>query len=191
MLTKTRLSVFASLAVLCLAPLAYAGDPGTTAGAEEAKPALAKADKDFAAKAASSGMLEVRLGELAMQKASNEAVKDLAKQKVDEHTKANEKLTTMAKDKGIEMQTELMPKHQAMHDKLAKLEGDAFDKAYVSTLKQIHKNDLTMFKKAMKSAKDPDLKSFATDTVPTLEAHLKHVDETAKMLNGKKTARAR
>lgn len=62
-------------------------------------------DKDFMVKAASGGMLEVQLGQIAQENASAAAVKQFGKMMVSDHTKANTELTTLAKQKNIVVPT--------------------------------------------------------------------------------------
>ena len=45
-----------------------------------------------------------------------------------------------------------------------------------------HRKDVGDFRKQSTSAKDPDLKSFASQTLPTLEEHLKLAEQTQSSL---------
>ena len=58
-------------------------------------------------------------------------------------------------------------------DHLQKLSGTDFDKSYASAMVKNHKKDVKDFKNAAQNLKDPDLKAFAQNTVPTLEEHLR------------------
>jgi putative membrane protein len=80
----------------------------------------------------------------------------------------------VAQAKGITLPTELDAKHKAMAAKLAKLEGDKFDKEYMKMGGTGgHKEALAMLNKTEKSAKDADVKGLATKMKPTVEQHLK------------------
>ena len=58
-------------------------------------------------------------------------------------------------------------------EKLGKLQGDAFDREYVKTVGvKDHEKDIKAFEKASKDAKDPELKAWASKTLPTLKEHL-------------------
>ena len=70
-------------------------------------------------------------------------------------------------------------KDKATKDKLSKLQGAAFDKAYMKDMVADHKQDVAEFKKASATSKDPDLKNWATQTLPTLESHLKEAEKVA------------
>ncbi len=136
------------------------------------------ADNTFVTKAAQGGMAEVELGKLAQQRASNEAVKDFGKRMETDHSKANEQLKTIAVNKGITVPTTLNAKDQATMDKLSKLNGAAFDRAYMEDMVKDHRMDIAEFQKEANSGDDRDVKAFASTTLPTLQDHLKVAEET-------------
>ena len=70
-------------------------------------------------------------------------------------------------------------KHKATRDRLAKLSGDAFDKAYMRDMVMDHQHDVAAFKREAESGKDANLKAWAAKTLPTLLDHLKVAQDTA------------
>src|SRR5437773_1422086 len=62
--------------------------------------ALTSGDRKFVEKAATGGMMEVQLGQLAQEKASNEQVKEFAARMAQDHAKANDELKQLATSKG-------------------------------------------------------------------------------------------
>jgi putative membrane protein len=148
--------------------------------ASSGKTASAKSNPDhgFVEKAAMGGMVEVELGNLAQQKAASDEVKQFGKRMVDDHSKANDELKQIAASKDITLPTALDRKHQGDVDKLAKLSGAKFDKAYMSHMVDDHKHDVSDFRKESQSGKDADVKGFASKTLPTLEEHLKLAQST-------------
>jgi putative membrane protein len=140
------------------------------------------APKTFVAEAAQGGLAEVELGELAQQKASSAAVKSFAGQMVADHGKANAELAQLAKQEDVEMPKQLDAKHQALRDRLAKLSGAEFDRAYMKEMVHDHEKDVAEFSQAAKSATDPQVKEFASKTLPTLEGHLRMAKEVEKSL---------
>jgi putative membrane protein len=56
--------------------------------------------------------------------------------------------------------------------------GQNFDQDYVNAQVEDHTQDIALFTRASKEAKDPAIKKFATQTLPTLKSHL----EAAKKL---------
>jgi putative membrane protein len=140
-------------------------------------------DKKFAKDAAIGGMTEVELGKLAVQKASSDAVKQFGQKMIDDHTKANDQLKEIASKEGLDLPQSLDSKHQSRVDKLAKLSGPAFDKAYMKDAVKDHEKDVNEFKNEAQYGSDPNIKQFASTTLPTLEQHLtaaKDLNKTEK-----------
>ena len=130
------------------------------------------------------GLMEVELGRLAMEKASNAEVKQFAQRMVDDHGKANQELSTVAQQKNVQVPSELTGKAKADHDRLSKLSGEQFDRAYMQLMVQDHRKDVAEFRKQSTKAKDADVKSFVSQTLPTLEDHLKMAQQTQTALGG-------
>jgi putative membrane protein len=141
---------------------------GAAADASKSNP-----DRQFVMDAAQGGMAEVELGQLATQKASSDAVKQFGQRMVTDHGKANDELKTLAQSKSITLPTDIGAKHKATKDKLEKLSGAAFDRAYMQEMVSDHRKDVSDFRKESQSGKDPDVKAWAAKTLPTLEEHLK------------------
>jgi len=73
----------------------------------------------------------------------------------------------------VDLPQEPSAKHKATKDRLSKLSGEEFDRAYMVDMLKDHKKDVADFQRESKSAKDPDVKNFASQTLPTLQEHLK------------------
>lgn len=168
--------------------------PKSTTSAKTEKPAdqktagttgtLAPADHNFVNEAAIGGMAEVELGNLAKEKASNPDVKQFGERMATDHGKANDELKSWAEQKNVTLPTELDTKHKATRDRLAKLSGEAFDKAYMREMVADHNHDVAAFKREATAAKDPDLKAWAGKTLPTLEDHQKMAKDTNAKVAG-------
>ena len=137
-------------------------------------------DKKFVKDSALGGMTEVELGKLAAEKASSDAVKQFGKRMVDDHSKANEQLKEIAGKSNIEVPAALDSKHQSRIDKLAKLSGPEFDKAYLKDQVKDHERDVDDFKSEAQGGSDPNVKQFALQTLPTLQEHLTAVKDLKK-----------
>jgi len=171
---KEHQTSFAGVAVCALALFAT----GTWAQTSGSANRLTPGDSTFATKAAQGGMAEVKLGELAKEKASSQAVRDFGQKMIDDHTKANDELKGIAGRKSITLSTSLDSKDQATYDRLSKLSGPAFDRAYMRDMVSDHRTDVNEFKREANSGTDTELKSFAAKTVPTLEEHLRMAEST-------------
>jgi len=132
----------------------------------------------FVREAAIGGMAEVELGQLASGKASNAEVKQFAQRMVTDHGKANTELKSLAEKKGFAVPTEIDAKHKQTMDKLAKLSGPAFDRAYMEEMRKDHKKDVNEFKQQSMKGSDPDLKAWAATTLPTLQEHMQMAERT-------------
>jgi putative membrane protein len=137
------------------------------------------ADAKFLKEAADGGMAEVELGQLAASRASSSDVKRFGLRMVDDHGKANDELKQLALQKHVDLPPEPSAKHKATKARLEKLSGEQFDKAYMADMLQDHKKDVAAFQLESKSAQDPDVKSFAASTLPTLQEHLKQAESLA------------
>ncbi len=145
-------------------------------------------DREFVNKAACGGMLEVKLGELAQQKASAADIKEFGRKMVDDHGKANAELKQLAQSKNITCPAELVGDEIKMCDKLTALSGDDFDKQYISCMIKDHKEDISDFEKEAKDGKDAETKAWAAKTLPTLKSHYELIQQVAQA-HGVDTAR--
>ncbi|HVO59714.1 MAG TPA: DUF4142 domain-containing protein [Terriglobales bacterium] len=130
-------------------------------------------DRHFIRKAGEGGLAEVELGKLAAEKGQGDEVKKFGQRMVDDHSKANDQLKQLAQSRGVNLPTELSAKDKATKARLEKLSGEKFDRAYMHDMVQDHTKDITEFEKESTSAKDSGVKSFASQTLPTLQDHLK------------------
>ena len=180
-----------ALAVALAAGTAYAQQPTHPAEHKDtAKSTAAKAagDQKFVMEAAKGGMAEVELGKLAADKASSSDVKKFGQRMVDDHGKANDELKTLAQNKNITLPTAVDAQDKATIDRLSKLSGDAFDRAYMQAMLKDHRKDVSEFRAESKSGKDPDVKAWASKTLPTLEEHLKMAQDANKAVGTSGTA---
>ncbi len=198
MRTKMYLAVSAALASLALAPVAFAQNSaspapnGSTTAAKaptkktDSNGALSSSDRKFMEKAAIGGLAEVQMGQLAKDHGMSDEVKEFGNRMVTDHGRANEELKSLAASKGVSLPTETDKSHQKKADKLAKLQGPDFDRAYMKDMVSDHKKDVSEFKKESKKAKDPDVQKFAQSTLPTLQEHLAMAEKTHDVVQGSK-----
>jgi putative membrane protein len=147
------------------------------------------ADAMFIRTAAMDGMAEVEHGRLAAQNAMHDEVKQFGQRMVDDHGKAGDELKGLASQKNVTLPTELDAKHKAMQDKLAKMKGPAFDRAYMTQMITAHQQAVALFQKEAGAGKDPEAKAWAAKTLPTLQEHLKMArGVNAKVMGSGKTA---
>jgi Predicted outer membrane protein len=165
-----KLIMMGSMAGLALAiqgPLFAAENRGT----------LSEDDYEFVTKATQGGLTEVQLGQLAVEKATNPAIKEFGQKMVTDHGKANEELKALASSKNAVPPVKFTRKEDSTLADLQKASGPEFDRAYAKAMLKDHKKDVKEFKDAAKDLKDPDLKAFAEKTLPVLEDHLRMAEQ--------------
>ncbi len=177
---KVLIGAFAMFALLTACNDSEKTDKTETDSKEIAKDANDKkfdstnieSDTKFAVNAADVGMMEVMAGKLALTNGSAAVVKDLGKMMIADHTKAGDELKGVAAKKNISLPSTLGEDHQKKYDDLAKKKGADFDKAYTEMMVDGHKDTIDSFEKEADKGNDPDLKSWAANTLPGLKHHL-------------------
>jgi len=142
-----------------------------------------KTDMKFASTAASGGMAEVALSQIAASKAQNPQVKQFSQRMIADHTKANEELDAAAAKDGVKVPHVMTDADKAKAARLQKLDGAEFDREYASMMVQDHEKTVALFEKESNSGKDSNVKTFAQQTLPTLKEHLdmaKAIDNGAR-----------
>ena len=92
---------------------------------------------------------------------------------VEDHTQSQEVLKEVAQKEGISVPTEMDAKQRATFDELSKLSGAEFDKAYARYMVKDHQDDIADFTSEASGGQKSAMRSFASETLPTLKEHLK------------------
>lgn len=133
---------------------------------------LKHADHRFVEKATEAGREEVEISKIAVERSTNPDVKKLAQMMVDDHTRANEELASIASAKGVTVKEK-----EKSENKWAKKDAKDFDRDYVKKMISDHKDAIDLFSNESKNGADSDLVDFARKTLPKLQQHLEHVNE--------------
>ena len=185
--TRLLLST-AAVALLLAAPMASAQTMQNRTQMPQAaatpSKSLSKPDEHFMKEAAIGGMFEVEMGKIAQQNAQSDEVKQFGARMVSDHGQANQKLQSLASQKGVDLPQQLDAKHQRQLEQMSKKQGAAFDHAYMANMVKDHNEDVKAFRHEAKNAKDPDLKQFASTTLDVIEQH----DKLAKNVDHSLTA---
>jgi len=114
-------------------------------------------------------MMEVAMGRVAEQNATDSEVKNFGARMVKDHGKANDELKTLAREQNVQLPAEKEP---------GKWKSD---KDYMGQMVKDHENDLAAFEKEAKEGSDPNVKNFASKTSEVVRKHL----EMAKKIDSK------
>jgi putative membrane protein len=144
--------------------------------------AVDEATSDFMVKVADVGMTEVKLGQMAQDKATSQRVKDFGSMMVKDHTAAGDELKSLASRKNVTLPSAVGDDHQRKIDNLNKKTGKNFDRDYIDAMVDGHQSAVNSFEKASNNTKDPDIKAWVDKTLPTLRMHLDSARAIKKIL---------
>ena len=151
--------------------------PNSPAGGQTSPNSLSSRDRTFLMQAGQLSMMEVELGRLAVQRGSSPGVKQYGQEMVEEHTRANQELMQLVMQKQVELPTEMSTQNTAMIDRLSGLSGRSFDAAYKQAMIDSHNQAIALFQAQSQQGQDPQLKAWATQKSPNLQAHLEMVNQ--------------
>ena len=166
--TGFGIAIFATSVVLALRAQDTADQKMDTGSTKIMK----SADATFAMKAAQGGLAEVKMGKLAADKGNSADVKAFGQQMVDDHSKANDDLKSVAEKENMTLPADVNAHQRAMYNRLEKLSGEAFDRAYIRDMVMDHEEDVKEFQKEANNGKEDQIKAFASRTLPVIQGHL-------------------
>jgi putative membrane protein len=156
--TKGVLAVFAFGATLC----------ALCASAQQAD------QTNFLADVIRGNVAEVKLGQLAAERAQSQQVREYGDMLRKDHTRSLAKASSLADEIGVPASSELSAQQQKQFESLQKLSGEEFDTTFLSQMVSDHQSEIAKFSAQAQSGSDPEVMAFAKETLPTLQAHLQH-----------------
>jgi len=165
-----------------LLPIAACSNPGPPPPPPmPAQPQVSAQDQNFAMTAGASDQFEIQSSQLALQKSRNPALRRFAQRMVDDHTKTTQQLTSIAQAKGMALQPQLNGDQQTMLSDLQKANGRRFDGMYWRDQVTGHQQAVAAFQGEANDGYDADIKSFAQQTLPTIQQHLRMAQRQGRM----------
>jgi putative membrane protein len=169
-----KTSLVAAMAAACLflsAPFAAAQDKPT--------------DPQIAHIAYTAGVIDIEAAKLALEKTKNEAVADFARSMQQDHEAVNVQALELVKK--LNVTPEDNPTSQALvkageekRAELAKLDGAAFDKAYVDNEVAYHSQvNEALATLLIPSAQNPELKDLLETGLKLFQGHQQHAEHVA------------
>lgn len=141
---------------------------------------LSKADKDFMVAAAKANMTEAHEGQMAESQGNADAVKSLGRTLEQDHTQAYQQLQALAQKTGVAIPVGIDTAKNPTIKQLEHLKGPAFDKAFAKDEIATHRQAIAEFKREAEHGTDPEVKAFASQTIPVLEKHLSMAEQAEK-----------
>ncbi len=174
----TRLAI--AVSAFALAASVQAQTPAPSAPDQNSTERTTVSAAAFLADAAMTGMFEIRAGLLALRQADDPAYLDFAELMIGDHTNTREEIDKLAADLGdVRLPHALDSAHQARIDQLGSLSGAGFERAYKAEQVQELQHAVALFRRYAESGDKPDMKSWATQTLPMLETSLNNAKELA------------
>lgn len=164
----------AGLATLCLLSV-----PVLAQGA--AKPT----DPQIAHIAYTAGQLDIEAAKQALAKSRNKEVRDFAQDMVRDHTEVNKQALALVKKLKVtpednDTSRALTKQAAAKRDELSKLNGTAYDKAYVANEVAYHKTvNGALESTLIPSASNAELKSLLQTGLKIFQGHEQHAEHVA------------
>ena len=140
-------------------------------------------DLPFLREAAGANLLEIRLGQVALSKASNTTVKEFGQRMATDHTRLEQELSSMVSRNGIALNAGLSSEQNDKINRLQNLSGQQFDQAYMSMMIQAHQTDVTQFENQSRNAASPQVRDFAARSLPVLQSHLSLAQQVGGQVN--------
>ena len=139
-----------------------------------------KAASTFAHDAANAGIMEVEAAKIARKNTSNSDIKSFAKMIQRDHIRANNELRSICSKKNITIPVALIGDEKSHMIAMKNMKGKDIDIHYIDMMVADHQKAIDEYTYASKNLTDPELKAFATRTLPALQRHL----DKAKVLQG-------
>lgn len=160
--------------------LATAATAATDAPAHS-KSSVTKKDSDFLKKLAEANIAEIETGKLAQSKSKDEKVLTFSKHMIEDHTAGLNDVKKLADAKGVTLPTAPNKAHKKEAEKLSKLDGEKFDKAYLTNagLKD-HKAAKELVTTVASNADDSELKALAEKMSVTINKHIEMLEEIVR-----------
>jgi len=146
---------------------------------------VSRSDAKFIQHVVPANLAEVELGKLAQEKAGDQRIRQFGERMASDHSQAAKELQQLASEKGVSVGSDLPSSDLRLRDRLAKLQPSAFDREYVKEMVKDHKKDVAEFRRMSEKAQDPTLKAWVVKTLPTLEDHLKTIENLDRSLAAK------
>lgn len=148
----------------------------------------APTDPQIAHIAYTAGNLDVEAGKQALAKSHNATVRSFAEEMVRDHTAVNDKALALLKKLHVTPQANptsaaLTKQADATRERLSKLSGAAFDRAYMDNEVAYHKTvNGALQSTLIPSAKNAELKSLLETGLTLFREHEAHAEQIAKEL---------
>jgi putative membrane protein len=154
------------------------GSIGDTMGDAQSR----QMDQRFLGQVTQASLLNIAMGKLAQEKSSVQAVKVFGNRMVTDHERGLEIFKKVAVRDGVTVSYDMDARHKERLDKLAKLSGEEFDRAYVKDQLKAHQRMVSYFQSESDNATESVAVKMANNMLPAVQRHLNEIKELNKSL---------
>lgn len=127
--------------------------------------------------------MEIRLGELAMQKGRSQDVRNFGRRLRNDHQMADRRVTNLAAREGIRLVNPPMTRHErTVNRRLRYARGHQFDREFMDAMADGHTQTIQDLSQARRDLRDPQVRRLVGNTLPALRHHRKMAREIQQNL---------
>lgn len=167
-------------------PAKDAAGAESPAEAPDAEPAAEPNERTvdaFLREVAEAAHGDVTMGQLAMERGASDGVKDFGKRVRANDTAVLVILGRLAEARGGKVPSGTTQADDESMARLGALQGEAFDKAYMSLMAERHATLQSLFRWQYEHCSDEAVKPFVLGTIPAVASHARLSDELNKRVN--------
>lgn len=176
---------FILISALLLTHLTVLGQRTETATITNQNTQLATQDQNFITKALDGGNAEVMKGTLAKTRSKNQQIVSYGEMMERDHNSVNGKLKRIAQQRGITVNDRLSEESQQMYNRLNQADEAGFDNEFISQMVADHRKTIDLCKAQAANGSDPELKRIANEALPTLEKHMRDIENMRSTMNNR------
>ena len=147
--------------------------PDGTEGKLVTQSSVSKADRKLYIRLAEANLAEIAAAKQALVKSNDPQIKTFAQHMIDDHGMAQDQLSTLARNKQVELPVVPDEKHRKLAERMADMSAIDFNSQYAKAAVVDHRATLKLLDKITASTKDADLKALAEKMKPRVQSHLK------------------
>lgn len=176
-----KLTIGLAALALLLAVSAFGQKTGATrsSSSSAARNGVTSADRAFLQEVSKDNLAEVKTAKMVEQKTNDRAIRDYAKNLVNDHTKAEQQLSTVATSLGVTLPRQLDARQTAAYAHLKSLSGKQLDVAFVKDNLRDHKSDIRKFDQQLQNSRSSAVKNYAAAQLPHLQDHIRIAEDLA------------
>jgi putative membrane protein len=179
-----RLLAFAATFSLLLAAAALAEGQSHSQQSDTGQQQLSEQDRQWLDYAATDNQAEIQECLLAEKKAHSPAVKAFARLMVDDHINIESRLAALVNGQSVSVPNGTGQKNAKTISELESLQGEQFDRRFLTEQIKDHGDDIGKFSDEIHTTQNPNIRSYASETLPILQQHLALANAVQSSVSG-------